>query len=290
MQVVCKPTAAVMPAFVQCLLSALRHGMHVVVEPKAFSLLAMQLRRLLAAAQATPAADNDVASQSGVERLWDPFAESGATPRSTGCALTLHALGLLCDSMRCEPGLAKHGHASRRQRQEVMRLNRACSRRSFVRIRAGVGTHGVRFWPRRAGGAFQSAQTRSRIRRSASCVVFNFRRYAVCRPSDPQALPTDDAQATFAHNVLGMPRVSSGCSREGLSSFPFSSLENGGFVGAPEGAPFDAALPPPPPPVRVPGSARCRSWAGHDTKVRRPHALHTRTPAPRLSVVKLAWV
>jgi hypothetical protein len=49
-QVVCKPTAAVMPRLVDALLHAFRLGLAVVVEPKAFSLVAMQLHRAVAAA------------------------------------------------------------------------------------------------------------------------------------------------------------------------------------------------------------------------------------------------
>lgn len=71
MQIVCKPTAAVMASFVEAIVAALRLGMHIVVEPKAFSLLAMQLHRLAAMLRSTPVQSG--ASQKGADRLWDPF-------------------------------------------------------------------------------------------------------------------------------------------------------------------------------------------------------------------------
>jgi hypothetical protein len=70
-QIVCKPTAAVMQSFVEAILAALRLGLQPVVEPKAFSLLAMQLHRLAATTRNTPVTSG--AFQRGMEPLWDPF-------------------------------------------------------------------------------------------------------------------------------------------------------------------------------------------------------------------------
>lgn len=68
MQVVCKPTASVMDTFAESLLCALQLDLYIVVEPKAFSLIVMQLQRIVAAA--LPLGPSAAAS---VENHWGPY-------------------------------------------------------------------------------------------------------------------------------------------------------------------------------------------------------------------------
>ena len=44
MQIICKPTASVMPVFVQTIVKALEMNMHAIVEPKMFTLILTQLQ------------------------------------------------------------------------------------------------------------------------------------------------------------------------------------------------------------------------------------------------------
>ena len=77
MQIVCKPAAAVMETLAEALLTSLRLGLLVVIEPKAFSLVAMQLQRILSAAAPLASVSTCGEELRGVSGSWPGGADSG---------------------------------------------------------------------------------------------------------------------------------------------------------------------------------------------------------------------
>jgi hypothetical protein len=154
MQIVCKPTACVMDAFAEALLCALQLGLLIVVEPKAFSLVVMQLQRIVAAA--LPVGPSAPAS---VENHWDPYNSTQACDRldnehsrvdsglegdsqvlsggfPTGCSPQPLEAGSLCDS----PFLASGG-AEQQQGSNVDASSRCWGGSATVLTQAEIAEH-----------------------------------------------------------------------------------------------------------------------------------------------------